>query len=68
MNSRFRFLAGIASAGAISLAAPAITVAAPTDATDHVITSVALAPSSLSALESLGVNPGRASLDDGDED
>jgi len=58
MNLRFRCLAALASTGAISLAAPAITVAAPTDATDHGITSVTLAPSFLSALESLGVKPG----------
>jgi hypothetical protein len=58
MNLRLRCLAAIVSVGAISLAVPAITVAAPTDATDHGITSVTLAPSFLSALESLGVKPG----------
>ena len=58
MKLRSYFLAGIAWAGVMSLAAPAITVAAPTEPTDYGITSVALAPSFLSALESLGVKPG----------
>jgi len=53
-----RHLIAIVSAGAINLAAPAITLAAPTDATEAGITSVILAPSFLSALESLGVKPG----------
>ena len=48
----------VVAAGAMALAAPAIGVAAPTDVTDHGITSVTLAPSFLSALESLGVTPG----------
>lgn len=55
--SRTSCFATVAAAGAMSLSAPAVTVAAPTDATDHGITSVTLAPSFLSALESLGVKP-----------
>jgi len=49
-------LAAIAATGL--LAAPALTLATPTQVTDRGITSVKLAPSFLSALGSLGVQPG----------